>query len=958
MIAIVNSAYLAAFNTPSIFYHANVVLHVVLGLPLAAAILLMSVPALLKSARKSGGVQGLLLRSLAATALVFVGSGLILTWTGTARPWMPLLRLHIATAILGALLLLTLIWAWARRPGAVDKDRRVLRWNLGVMGMAAALPLMALGWRTALPPHVSRILNPTSPPLTAYQEGAGKGTEFFPSSNRTVGDKLLPSDFFLDSQKACGNKTCHPDITKQWESSAHHLSSFNNQWYRKSIEYMQDTVGTGPSKWCGGCHDMAILLTGKMDKPIREQIDTPEAQAGIGCLVCHSIVHVNDTMGQGGFVLEYPEMHKLAASESPAMKMLHDYMIRLDPAPHRETMLKPFHRQSTPEFCSSCHKVHLDEPVNSYRWFRGFNEYDPWQQSGMSGQGARSFYYPPEPKTCAKCHMPLTASNDAGNIDGFVHSHRFPGGNTALPFAYGDKEQLQTTIDFLKAGVITVDIFGVVELASQQPARPAVEARSGSPSTVAEESAPTPSSMLAGEEGVVGVAGPVAKAGRLIAPLPRGADAPAVTLERGKEYLVEVVTRTRNIGHAFPGGTIDAFDVWVELKGEDEHGRVFFWSGWVQPEPGGRSGPVDPGAHFYRSFLLDGHGNPINKRNAWSARALLYARVIPPGAADTTHFRVRVPETAGDQVRLTARVNYRKFSWWNTQFAYAGVRDPADPDPDVTPHYDDGKWVFTGDTSDVSGPMKSIPDLPIVEVAGDVKTFGIGADGQAGAGPPEISEVDRQSARERFNDYGIGLLLQKDYKGAIAAFEEVTRLDPKYADGLVNIARAQIEEGNHRGAQETLKAALALDPALPKTHYFYALTLKTFGKYDEAITHLNTTLASYPRDRVVLNQLGRLLFLQRRYHEAVAAFGRVLAVDPEDLQAHYNLMLCYRGLGDAENARREEALYARFKADESAQEITGNRRREHPEDNNERHLIHEHVSTWKGPAEDAGYAGQ
>ena len=138
--------------------------------------------------------------------------------------------------------------------------------------------------------------------------------------------------------------------------------------------------------------------------------------------------------------------------------------------------------------------------------------------------------------------------------------------------------------------------------------------------------------------------------------------------------------------------------------------------------------------------------------------------------------------------------------------------------------------------------------------------------------------------------------------------------------------------------------------------YFFALTLKTMGRYDEAIEHLNTTLATFPRDRVVLNQLGRILFLQRKHDEAIVAFGRVLAVDPEDLQAHYNLLLCYRAKGDTQSAKREVTLYARFKADESAQEITGARRRTHPEDNNERHLIHEHPSTWKDPG--TGYAGQ
>jgi hypothetical protein len=71
---------------------------------------------------------------------------------------------------------------------------------------------------------------------------------------------------------------------------------------------------------------------------------------------------------------------------------------------------------------------------------------------------------------------------------------------------------------------------------------------------------------------------------------------------------------------------------------------------------------------------------------------------------------------------------------------------------------------------------------------------------------------------------------------------------------------------------------------------------------------------------------------------------RVLEIDPEDLQAHYNLMLAYRGLGDEKMAREHETRYLRFKADEASQTITGPYRQLHPEDNNERQSIHEHVS--------------
>jgi hypothetical protein len=62
------------------------------------------------------------------------------------------------------------------------------------------------------------------------------------------------------------------------------------------------------------------------------------------------------------------------------------------------------------------------------------------------------------------------------------------------------------------------------------------------------------------------------------------------------------------------------------------------------------------------------------------------------------------------------------------------------------------------------------------------------------------------------------------------------------------------------------------------------------------------------------------------------------------LQAHYNLMLCYNGLGQEKLAKEHEARYMRFKADESSQAITGPYRQLHPEDNNERQAVHEHVS--------------
>ena len=149
-------------------------------------------------------------------------------------------------------------------------------------------------------------------------EGDGPSGPFFPSSAQVYGGQKIPSNFFMESDSC---KRCHEDIYNQWQSSAHHFSSFNNQWYRKSIEYMQDTVGTRPSKWCGGCHDPAVLYAGKMDTPIKQIVHTPAAQAGLGCMMCHSIAKVKSTMGQADFYLEYPKLHELAASKNPVVRV-------------------------------------------------------------------------------------------------------------------------------------------------------------------------------------------------------------------------------------------------------------------------------------------------------------------------------------------------------------------------------------------------------------------------------------------------------------------------------------------------------------------------------------------------------------------------------------------------------------------------------------------------------------
>ncbi len=905
----ISAAYLYTLPQPNVFYAAIVLLHAVAGV-LTAVLLAIFLFRMLRDGSIASRLGWLL---LTAGAIL----GLILIKTGTLRVEWNLLYVHILFSLAGVGIVFA-EWAGKRGWLSTNAGSSIIRCAICLL-VLSGLGLGARYLRESRWKNQARIENPSMPPATMNGEGDGPDGPFFPSSAQVYGGQKIPSKFFMESDSC---KRCHKDIYNQWFSSAHHFSSFNNQWYRKSVEYMQDTIGTKPSKWCGGCHDPAVLYSGLMDTPIKQIVHRPEAQAGLGCMMCHSIADVKSSMGQGDFYLEYPKLHELAATKNPLERMLHDFLVKLNPEPHRRVFLKPFMRNQTAEFCSSCHKVHLDVPVNHYRWIRGFNEYDNWQASGVSGQGARSFYYPAKPAQCADCHMPLTRSSDMGNIDGEVHSHRFPAANTALPTANNDAEQLKITEDFLKSGILSVDIFALSPARAQLKAGVANQSDLSTTFAVGEEAETkiTPST----EAEVVPVTAPLNR----VQP----------TVRRGDTVRVDVVVRTKKIGHFFPGGTVDAYDTWLELKGTDNKGQTIFWSGRV--EDNGK-GPVEKGAHFYRSLQVDAHGNRINKRNAWATRAVVYVHLIPPGAADTVHYRIHIPESSGDKITLHARLCYRKFAWWNTQFSFAGIPEPNQSNADVTPDYDDRKFAFVGSLKGVSAKDEKIPDLPIVALAEDEVTLSVAPHNAPAPVPKTVMQAEDW---QRWNDYGIGLLLQGDLKGAEAAFEKVTEAAPENPDGWVNIGRAAVQEGDMDRARIVLTKALSLSPDLARAHFFYAKVLRSDGRYDEAADHLRKVLVQYARDRVALNDLGRILFLQRKYGDAVNILQSVLAVDPEDLQAHYDLMLCYKGLGDEKQAHEHEVRYLRFKADEASQSITGPYRQLNPEDNSERQAIHEHVS--------------
>jgi tetratricopeptide (TPR) repeat protein len=244
---------------------------------------------------------------------------------------------------------------------------------------------------------------------------------------------------YLSDSEACAD--CHPDAAAQWNASAHAQASFSNPIYRTSIDEFRADVGMTASRFCGGCHDPALLVDGALDVPVAAA--DPRAHAGVSCRTCHGVVATTRD-GNGSYTLAGRPLPVPIEGDQASVQR------------HREAVRV---RDLGAELCISCHRSFLNQDTGNPETLFGQDEASDWQDSPYAGAGAARIDDPIEPKDCLACHMPAEPATrgDAAAKDGHIASHRFAGGHTWLAAMTGDAEQLARQREML-ARSISVDV--------------------------------------------------------------------------------------------------------------------------------------------------------------------------------------------------------------------------------------------------------------------------------------------------------------------------------------------------------------------------------------------------------------------------------------------------------------------------------------------------------------------
>ncbi len=679
----------------------------------------------------------------------------------------------------------------------------------------------------------------SSPPEYLYRFGKNP---FLPGQAKAEFTGFLkPSDF--PTAAYCAK--CHEDAHHQWRQSAH-ANAFRVPFYTKNVQILIDTKGIEYTRHCESCHNPVALFTGALTPG--STVDRSFDEDGVTCMVCHSIRQVQNTSGIGSYVMGVPAvMVKEDGTPVAGLPGYDDIFAR--PDLHKRAVMRDFYR--TPEFCATCHKAAVPQLLNGYKWLRAFTVYDEWQMSSWSRQSPLPFYKKDEVSTCQTCHMMKEPSaDDYGSKDGKLASHRFLGANTAVAIVYNYPEQLDRLTKYLQDGLFGIDFFAITR-----------ESAGGA---------------SAGEQ--------------TFAPLEKQ----SFRLDSGDRITLSLVIQNRKIGHSLVPEQRDFYESWVELVVQDAEGAEVYHSGALEAD-----GQLDPAAHSYTNRLVGRDGKLLDLHQVWLTRVRAFDNTILPGRSDLVRYQFRVPASAKGPLKVTARVNYRRFRRGYIDF--------------------------------VLGKDATLPVVTMVSRSMDLAL-----------GDNAAAEAQNPSDSTRWNNYGIALLDQQQYRRAADAFAQVIALKPDYIDGYVNLALANFLSERYEPATQALAKAFAIDPSYPRALYYQALIDKRQGRLDAAIEKLQRVLAAFPRLREARDALGNTYFIQQKYPQAREQYEALQTIDPDDLSAHNSLILIYRRLGMKEKAAAQAAYFQDRKNDPAAANLALEWLRKNPDVANESVRWHVH----------------
>ena len=184
--------------------------------------------------------------------------------------------------------------------------------------------------------------------------------------------------------------------------------------------------------------------------------------------------------------------------------------------------------------------------------------------------------------------------------------------------------------------------------------------------------------------------------------------------------------------------------------------------------------------------------------------------------------------------------------------------------------------------------------------------------------------------------------LAHDDAGEVACWRRCLELDPNHLLAYSNLAMRAANRGEAREAEELLRRALQVPGASPGFAELLATVLSDQGKFAEAAAVLEDSLARRPPSARTHILLGEARLKLKEFQKAKEQFQKAIELDRSSTRAYHGLFQATARLGQADEAEKYRAEFARLRAIEDE---TGRKKQEAGEGlRGDEHVATKHVA--------------
>lgn len=154
---------------------------------------------------------------------------------------------------------------------------------------------------------------------------------------------------------------------------------------------------------------------------------------------------------------------------------------------------------------------------------------------------------------------------------------------------------------------------------------------------------------------------------------------------------------------------------------------------------------------------------------------------------------------------------------------------------------------------------------------------------------------------------------------ALALFQRLLQKHPHDAVLMYATGAVYYLQGKYSEAEALLKQSLAAQPNQVAASYYLGLTYDAIGDDDRAIPVFRELLKSNPKHAPSYVKLGGILLRVHQYEDAQQNLERAVSLDPDSVEAHYQLGLLLRRLGKSAESESEFTESRKLEAAQRAQ---------------------------------------